>query len=511
MPNLLLNEKEILKMSHYFYDCMKAEDLEKLPYLPTTADLLVKIKNDYADLPAISDLKTTYTYAEFCKHIAMRRDFINRQGISENGKIAVMSRNDFNAMELFFAITSAGYTLIMLPNALGHEQLMGVCKKFDIEAMFVAEEFMPIANDLPCKVLPADSIGTEEAPAADVKKDTIAAIYFTGGTTGAPKGAVLTHGAIMRGAHNGILHCGQVWNNVSICFLPLSHIFGSVMGFLSYMYTGALVYTCTDMRAAIGTIPMVRPTSLTLVPGMVEIIMNIAKMKGKEFLGGRLTAITCGAAPVPVRLMTICKEYGIHIMTGYGMTEGANLTSGNMESFEKPTSMGHVYPDQEYKIVDGELWIKGDNVMLGYYKEPEKTAEVMEDGWLKTGDLVEFDEEGYIYIVGRIKNLIILSNGENVSPEEIEDAFLKHSVVKECVVSEIQVNGNPAIGIEIFPYMPEVTNLSDEEIQAKMQQVADEVNATMPSFKKVSKVTIRKEEFPKTGAMKIDRKALIKK
>lgn len=494
----------------YFYNSMKPEDLARLSYVPTIADLLEKCKNEYAELPAFCDGTTTFTYAEVIKNVAMRRDFINKQGISNNGKIAVMSRNDMNAVELYLAITSAGYTVIMLPNALGHDQLVGVSKKFDVEAMFVADEFMPLAEDLPCKVFPAAATGDAEAPAADVKKDTIAAIYFTGGTTGAPKGAVLTHGAIMRGTYNGILHAGEAWNNVSIMFLPLSHIFGSVMGFLCYMFTGALLYTCTDMRAAIGTIPVVRPTSLTLVPGMVEIILNLAKMKGEAFLGGRLKAIFCGAAPVPVRLMDMCKKLDIHIMVGYGMTEGANLTTANMEAFDKPLSMGFVYPEQEIKVVDGELWIKGDNVMVGYYNDPEKTAEVMEDGWLKTGDLVEFDEDGYIYIVGRIKNLIILGNGENISPEEIEEMFLKYSIIKECVCSEVDVNGNTGIGITIFPYMPEVTGLSEEEILAKMQAVADEINAKNPTYKRVSKVELRMEEFPKTGALKIDRKALKK-
>ena len=89
--------------------------------------------------------------------------------------------------------------------------------------------------------------------------------------------------------------------------------------------------------------------------------------------------------------------------------------------------MGQIYPEQEYKVVDGELWIKGDNVMIGYAGNPEETAKVMEDGWLKTGDLVKFDEEGFLYITGRIKNLIILSNGENVSPEELEEYFYKDS------------------------------------------------------------------------------------
>lgn len=110
--------------------------------------------------------------------------------------------------------------------------------------------------------------------------------------------------------------------------------------------------------------------------------------------------------------------------------------------------MGHIYPEQQVKVVDGELWIKGDNVMKEYYKDPEHTAEVLEDGWFKTGDLVEFDDNDWIYITGRIKNLIILPNGENVSPEEIEELFYKQPLVKDCLVQEMEMNGNTVIGVE---------------------------------------------------------------
>ena len=165
--------------------------------------------------------------------------------------------------------------------------------------------------------------------------------------------------------------------------------------------------------------------------------------------------------------------------------------------------MGHIYPEQEVKVVDGELWIKGDNVMKEYYKDPEHTAEVFQDGWFKTGDLVEFDDEGYIYITGRIKNLIILPNGENVSPEEIEDLFYKQPLVKDCLVQEMELNGNTVIGVEIIPYMPELQGASENEVQRNMQMVVDEVNKELPPFKRVLKLKIRTEDFKRSGAMKI--------
>lgn len=491
-------------MNKYFDEMMKPEDRERLSYLPTIVDLMKKCLNDYAELPAISDKKTTYTYRELYSRVARRRAFIYEQDIKKGANIAVMARNDIDAMELFLAVTTAGYTLIMLPNALGAEALKGICEKFELAAMFVADEFKPLTEGLSCNIFNSSAICDYEADFADVKKDTVAAIYFTGGTTGAPKGAVLNHGALMRGSYNGIFRTTQIWNNRYIAMLPLSHIFGSVMGFLSCLYTGSLIYTCTDMKAGVGDIPVVKPTCLILVPGLVEIILNIARVKGKEFLGD-LNAIMCGAAPVPPRLMAMAKDYGIEMLAGYGLTEGANLTCGNCNALEKPDSMGHIYPEQEYKVVDGELWIKGDNVMNEYYKDPEKTAEVFEDGWFKTGDLVRIDEDGWVYITGRIKNLIILSNGENVSPEEIEELFYKHSEVKDCMVREMDMNGNPVVGIEILPFMPEFTSCTPEQINDRLKKLVDEVNAQLPPYKRVLRLVVRTEDFKRTGSMKIAR------
>ncbi len=491
-------------MGNYFYEMVDKDEMATFEYLPTYVDLLEKCKRDYGEYPAISDKTTTYTYNQLYDNVAKRRDFIYAQGFSEGAKIAVMARNDLDAMELLLAIATAGYTYIMLPNALNHEALMGISMKFELAGMFVAKEFMPLADGLPCKVFPSSSTGEKMAEAANVTKDTIAAIYFTGGTTGSPKGAVMTHGAMMRGAFNGVFQPGKVMHKRYIVMLPLSHIFGSIKSFLACLYTGSVVYACTDMRAAVGDIPIVKPHVLVLVPGLVDIIFSIAKLKGKEFLGD-LETIVCGAAPVPPRLMKIAEEMGICMCAGYGLTECANLSFANANTDKNPNSMGKVYPEQEYKVVNGELWLKGDNLMNEYYKDSEATAAVFEDGWFKTGDLVEFDEEDNIYITGRIKNLIILPNGENVSPEEIEELFYKEIMVKDCLVCEMELNGNTVIGIEILPFEAACQGMSEEEVKDKLQEITDKINKMLPPFKRVLKMVVRTEDFKRTQAMKIAR------
>ncbi|MBR1860683.1 MAG: acyl--CoA ligase [Lachnospiraceae bacterium] len=483
---------------------LSEEEQKVIYYVPTFADFLKKVEKDFSDKPATTDGTTTYTFKELVCRVAKRRAVLASAGVKPGDKVGVIARNDLDAMEWFLAVPSYGAILTMLPVQLGAEAITGISMKFGFTALVAADEFKPLTENVKCNVISAKEIADSEAPYGDVKKESVAAIYFTGGTTGAPKGVILTHGAMMRGTLNGTYQPGGIFDHRVMVILPMSHIFGSIMGFLSVLYTGSTVIACTDMRAAVGQIPVLRPTFLVLVPGLVEVILGLAKMKGKGFLGD-LKKMIVGAAPVPPRLIKDAAQFDIKLFPGYGLTEGANLTSANIDIESKPESMGKIYPGQEYKVVDGELWIKGDNVMVGYAGNPEETAKVLEDGWLKTGDLVRFDEEGFLYITGRIKNLIILSNGENVSPEELEELFYKDARIKDCLVREMEVGGNTVIGIEILPLEPAVAGLSDEDIKKAMEELAESINAGLPSYMHIAKVIVRKEDFPRTGAMKIDR------
>jgi long-chain acyl-CoA synthetase len=283
-------------------------------------------------------------------------------------------------------------------------------------------------------------------------------------------------------------------------------VFGLIAGTMGCFYTGNLMHTCEDMKATIGKLPMIKPTILIIVPGICDILAGLCKMYGPQFLGGQLRMIISGAANVPPRLVSIFTQMGVEFCFGYGLTEGANLTSANADALEKPTSIGKIYPEQEARIVDGELWIKGDNVFSGYYKDPENTkAAFSEDGWLRTGDLVKEDEEGYLYIVGRIKNLIILANGENVSPESLEEPFYADACVRDAVVKEVEMNGENVIGIEILPQMPAFDGKPWEEVEAYMNALVDKINSKLPSTHRIMKVTVRKEDFKRTGSMKVAR------
>ena len=497
-----------MKMTNnYFENLVSAEELAQLKYIPTFPEFVTWIEQKWGDLPCLSDTVNTYSYKQVCDIVARKRALLNELGLQKGDKVAILDNTTVEAVEMFLAVTSAGYVAINLPSQLPPQAIVGCCMKFGVKVLAAGKDFMEAVKGVPCKVIAITDCAEQPAPVATVDKNDAAAIFFTGGTTGAPKGAILPHRALLRGALNGCYAPGkQLGCHVYACVLPLSHVFGLICSTLSALYKGAEWVAAANVKETISKFPMIRPTYLVAVPGICEILLGLVKMYGKNFIGGRLGYIISGAANVPPKLIAEFDELGISLFEGYGMTETANLTTGNVDVKERSTSVGKVYPEQELKVVDGELWVRGDNLFLGYYGEPEKTAEVMTpDGWLKTGDLVRFDEDDYMYIVGRIKNLIILSNGENISPESIEEPFYQDPKLRDCLVKEEEVDGRGIIAIEIYPRIDDFGNTPWEEVVAYFNKLVDDINATMPTTHRISKVTVRKEDFKRTGAMKVSR------
>lgn len=499
-------------MGDYFFDMIPAEEKARLNYIPTVPEFLRWIETEYADKPALSDSdeKVTISYKEMCDRIGRRRSVLAELGLAKGAKVAIFERNSIDAVESFLAVASSGLVAINIPASLPEPAVVGSCRKFDVEAVIVRSEFMPMCSQLESlgiKIVPSDKLGDTYTPSVYVDKEDTVAIFFTGGTTGTPKGVVMPHRALMRGSFNGCFMPGSVLcGHKYIGILPLSHVFGMIRSTMSVFYTGGLWVSCEDMKATIGKLPKIQPTCLVLVPGICDILVGLTKMYGRQFLGGKLKTIISGAANVPPRLISEFDKLGISLLGGYGMTEGANLTSGNKDVRTRPTSVGKVYSEQEVKLVDGEIWIKGDNVFTGYYKDEANTAATLTpDGWLRSGDLGRIDEEGFLYIVGRIKNLIILANGENVSPEEIEEPFYASPFVKDALCREGEINGTPCITIEILPQAQAFAGKSDEEIEAFMKNLVDEVNRKLPTTHHICSMKVRKEDFKRTGSLKVAR------
>ncbi len=491
----------------YFTDASLPEELKQLRYIPTVPEFVSWIEEKWADRPAVNNLSEKYIYKEFCERIAHRRAFLKQSGLNKGDRIAILDLNSIDALELFLAATSGGYVAIMLPPQLPAPAIAGSCMKFGVSALFARPDFNDKVKGLSIKVHSTKDTSEDTERVAVVDKEEPAAIFFTGGTTGTPKGAVLPHRALMRGSFNGCYNGRDMLSGDRYMgLLPLSHVFGLIRSTMSALYTGAEWYACEDMKESIGKMPFIRPTILILVPGLCDVLIGLGKMYGAKFFGGALKTIISGAANVPPRIIRQFDELGVTCFSGYGMTEAANLTTGNLDVATHPTSVGKLYDGQEVKLVDGEIWIKGDNLFLGYWNDPVKTAEALtEDGWLRTGDLGHFDEDGFLYITGRIKNLIILSNGENISPEELEEPFYLMDEVKDCLVKEDSVNGNPCIAIEILPTPDYAAGKTAEEVQKGIQALVDKVNDTLPTTHRITKVTVRKEDFKRTGSLKVVR------
>ncbi|MBO7359860.1 MAG: AMP-binding protein, partial [Clostridia bacterium] len=218
-----------------------------------------------------------------------------------------------------------------------------------------------------------------------------------------------------------------------------------------------------------------------------------------------MKTIICGAAAVPPYLIREYAAMGIDLLAGYGLTESANLVSGNPESLRKPESVGLMYPGQEYRIEDGELWLKGENMMDGYIGEDDSSSE---DGWFRTGDLVKIDDEGFLYITGRTKEIIILPNGENLSPAEVEAEFSALPLVQDCELYEDKAeNGTPILVLEVLPRMTELGKLPEAERSARLAADIAAVNASLPSYKRFNRLVVRDSDFPRTPSMKILRHA----
>jgi long-chain acyl-CoA synthetase len=327
-------------------------------------------------------------------------------------------------------------------------------------------------------------------------------MLFTGGTTGKSKGALLSHGNVLQGTVNGCYGYKEVFAQRYMLVLPLTHVFGLVRNLMTSLYTGSDLFIVRNNKDMFRDAAMFRPTIMVMVPALAEMCLQLGKKFGRNMLGEAMKTIIAGAAVVPPYLVKEYDKLGVLLLPGYGLTESANLVSGNPESIRKPDSVGLPFPNQEIKIVDGELWLKGRNMMEGYVGVEEPGA--YEDGWFRTGDLVRLDEEGYLYITGRIKEIIVLPNGENVSPAEVETHFNALPFIQDSQVFESRsALGEPILALEVVLRPTELADLDDEARKAYAVSELEKINRTLPGFMQVSKITVRDTDFARSPAMKI--------
>lgn len=339
----------------------------------------------------------------------------------------------------------------------------------------------------------------------------LAAILFTSGTTGKAKGVMLTHGNFMDNA----LCCDNesTTEDVILTMLPVHHVYCFTCDILLSLRYGTTVCVNDSLMKVAQNLKEFAPTIILLVPMIAAAIYKQIKsaakanpdvpiqMIAKGAFGGRLKTIYSGGAYLSPELIAAYEEMGITIAQGYGMTEcSPRITTGDL-SMKSNGDVGKIVRGCEVRIVEGEITVKSPSVMQGYYKDEKSTAEALKDGWLYTGDLGHTDEYGRLYITGRKKNLIILSNGENVSPEELENKAEAAGIAQEVMVYPEE----EVLTLELYPGNELYRDKTEEEMIKEVKEKVAAINKTLPSSKAIRRIRIRKEEFEKTTSRKIKR------
>ncbi len=346
--------------------------------------------------------------------------------------------------------------------------------------------------------------------AMEVSEKDCAAILFTSGTTGEEKGVMLSNGNLVDSVFNTNHDKGFVKLNI----LPMNHAFCLNADILLNFPTQATVCMNGDTSKLAENLLLFKPSLISMVPMIAQALYNklilLSKEEGKspallkeKVFGPNLVKIITGGAHLPSELVEKYREIGIFICQGYGMTEcSPTIASPDMSRPDKAHTAGRVVLRCETRVVKGELQVKSPSVMMGYVNAPELTAQVItKDGWLRTGDIGMEDEEGFLHITGRKKNLIILSNGANVSPEQIENLILDHQLVDEALVYG---EGNTIVA-EVYPNHKYGKLHKITDVREEVEKIIAEVNSNLESFKKVMKVVIRKAPFKRTSTNKIIR------
>lgn len=465
---------------------------------------------------------TSYsTFRRNCDSLA-----VTLQGLfPERTKIALFGATSSEYVTAWFGIVFGGNTVVPLDCANSAAQIADEINRSDSEMVFLDDKhvkdvetfkslcpkvkyYAHLQKESEGLLLLADLIAQNKgkAPANAIDEDDIAAILFTSGTTGKSKGVMLSHGNLID--NTTCYDDGNFEGKKLLSVLPIHHVYCLTCDILCSLWYGATVCVNDSLMHIVRNLPLFKPEVATFVPMIAATIlakMQQAAAKGApkeavaaQVFGPQFKQLYSGGAYLSPDVVRGYKEFGIDITQGYGMTECSPRICTGIPNSPKPDSVGKIVNGCEVKIVDGEIWARSKSVMKGYYKNPEETEKSLTpDGWLRTGDLGHTDEDGYLYITGRKKNLIILSNGENVSPEEIENQFAAFLPIAEIVV---YADGE-TLTAQIFPNPDYPAPNKEELIRAKVE----EVNATFPPAKRIVNVIFRDHEFVKTASRKIIR------
>ena len=470
------------------------------------------------------------TYNDFYNDVTLMSNYLSNN--CKNKHIALIGENSYNYLVLFFSIINSKNVAVLIDKDLSKEKIQELLKKSDSKVLFYSKDYCDIdglekkyksyfIEDLEKIIKTSKDLSFKDNKA----KNECRVIFFTSGTTGANKGVMLSEKNIL----SDIYGASSLFKPDGLVFscLPFHHAFGLITSILKPFYYGVPVFLNHSLKYLTNELKSSAPNTMFVVPVFIENfykqIWKNARLTKKDYMlktmiklsnsllkvgidlrsylfksitknfGGNLKYIICGGAFLDKKYVKWFRSIGIEILNGYGITECSPVLAVNRNEYYKDGSVGQVVRGATIKIENNEILVKGDIVMLGYYKDEQATKEVMKKGYFNTGDFGYLDEEGFLYITGRKKNLIILSNGENISPEVIEEKLSKDKGVCEVIVYE---KDNKLIA-SIYPTEEYFGNTS------YFNGLIYKYNSKVPKNHQISSVTLRIEEFPKNNNRKI--------
>ncbi len=497
------------------------------------------------------------TYREFSQRVDTLIDIFVNAGLSSGDKIALLSNNMPNWAVAYFAATISGMVIVPILPEFSSDQVDKLIKHSEAKALIASDKlYTKVSKDIVSKLnLVVRSVNLGVISQTNSQKGTVkfptaedlAVIIYTSGTTSSPKGVMLSHKNLCSQLHMVSILQPVYPDDVFLSILPLSHTYECSLGMLlPFMWGASVVYLDKAPTASV-LIPVmkdVRPTIMLSVPLIIEKIYKskilpqftsskfiswiygtnwgrkmLHRIAGKRLMktfGGRIRFFGIGGAKLDPRVEQFLMEAKFPYAIGYGLTETSPLIAGVNPSMVRLQSTGPLIEGVQARLDnvnpisgEGEIVVKGDNVMMGYYKNPEATADSFtEDGWFRTKDLGIFDKDGYLYIKGRLSNMILGPSGENIYPEEIESVINSHPLVNDSLVKEDMGKLVAIVNFNRDELSLKYHNMRDE-IEYRIENIKKEliqyVNSKVSRFARISEVEENKEGFEKTPTQKIKR------
>lgn len=538
-------------------------------------ELVYESAKHFGKLPAFQLRERTITYSEFeTEYKALCTAFINLG--YQNKRIAVAGANSYGWILAYLAASSIGVVVPIDKELSVEDMLEFVnaaeCSAIVADDAFLTQ--MP-DNEAVAKFAIAEgkngkasaetlsqlikkggelyNNGLKTIDTMPMNTEEMSILIFTSGTTGSSKGVCLSQKNICANINStaSMVKIDPTLHSLSV--LPLHHTYETTLGHLLLLSGGACISYADGLRQVAKNITEYRPSVLIVVPLLLEFILKridasirkslpaklvppeevplcdmikglpalirfVVKRKVTKSLGGRLRLLIVGAAPIKPEIIEAFCVLGITTYQGYGLTECSPLLAGNNDFYMNAAAVGLPIHGVEIKIENpneegiGEVIAKGDNIMLGYYNAPEETAHTMRGGYFHTGDLGRLDEDGFLYITGRCKNVIIAQNGKNIYPEELESRLTEEAFISEAVVLGVPDNtGDTTIKAKIFPCIEKIREYyrdavpTEEDIRKEIAAVVAKINDKLPIYKKIIITEIVWEAFEKTTTKKIKR------